>query len=112
MTALVILGKNRAEALEHLQGFHVLAWSEYGNPEIIQSIYLDPSLDEHELIVICTDLQSSKRFLASKYDEKALLRHAEDKREQHAPTVTWTEFHELPSLIERLERNISDHANF
>ena len=70
----------------------------------------NPAFDD--LIFVISDPKSSQWFIDNKYDEKVLLKDTTDSRKLHAPSITWSSLSELPSLVERLERNISEHANF
>lgn len=74
--------------------------------------WYDINHDFDDLIFVMSDPKSSQWFIDNKYDEKVLLKDTTDSRKLHAPSITWSSLSELPSLVERLERNISEHANF
>lgn len=70
----------------------------------------DPQLGD--IVFVVTDEKSSLWFLSYKYDEKAALKIDLKSLEFSSPGACWSDVSELPSLIERLDRNVSEHANF
>jgi len=119
-TKIVLLGQNRMRIADTLS---VLLNDQYKlqasihacNKDEILDILMEYDLDKEcdDIIFICCDQESSSSFVKYKYDEKVILKLDRDPRRwAHGPSVCWVSEAELPSLIIRLERNISEHANF
>lgn len=117
-TMIVVVGADNIAVADYLNTR--LSPDEY---EIVQLSYeyqtitaqlklYDQDVSLADIIFVATDAQAATKMIGYKYDEKILLKDIVDPRSMHAPSATWHNVDELPSLIERLERNVSEHANF
>lgn len=115
-TLLVVLGSDNETVAKYIS-------VEMNEAEIYDILFTDQKINNllvdydndplySDLIFITTDEQSSQLFLDNKYNEKVLFKDAVNTNALRAPSITWSNVSELPSLIKKLERNISEHANF
>lgn len=115
-TLIVVMGTNRYElsielsTLLNSDSYHIITTI---NPDIMAILWAyDADPDYHDIIFIMSDIDTSNWYINTKYDEKVLLKGVSNIKLLRGPSITWTDISELPSLILRLERNVSEHANF
>ena len=65
-----------------------------------------------DVIFITTCEQASRWFISNKYNEKVAYYGNADTGSYRGPAVSWTYMFELPSIIKKLEGNVSEDANF
>jgi hypothetical protein len=65
-----------------------------------------------DVIFITTCEQASRWFISNKYNEKVAYHGSADTGSYRGPAVSWTYMFELPSIIKKLEGNVSEDANF
>jgi hypothetical protein len=122
-TLLIVIGQpnyfgpNFLETLGFNSSTHTFVLLDYYTPtlkyevnEILSHYDLDDHLDDVVFITTCE--QASRWFISNKYNEKVAYYGSADTGSYRGPAVSWTYMFELPSIIKKLEGNVSEDANF
>jgi hypothetical protein len=122
-TLLIVIGQpnyfgpNFLETLGFNSSTHTFVSLDYCTPalkyevnEILSHYDLETHLDD--VIFITTSEQASRWIISNKYNEKVAYYGNADTGSYRGPTVSWTNQDELPSIIKKLEGNVSEDANF
>lgn len=116
-TLIVVMGGNRINLsaailplIDNPHSYHITTSLE---SDIINTLrWYDQQPDYNDIVFVTSDVESSEWFVNNKYDEKVLLCGLYNNNPFRNPSITWNNLSEIPSLIKRLEGNISEHANF
>jgi hypothetical protein len=65
-----------------------------------------------DVVFITTSTEASSWFISNKYNEKVAYSGSVDRGSYRGPAIQWTDLTELPSIIKKLEGNVSEDANF
>jgi hypothetical protein len=75
-------------------------------------INFDDDQTYDDVVFITTSTEVSSWFISNKYNEKVAYYGGVDRSSYRGPAIQWTDMTELPSIIKRLEGNVSEDANF